>query len=116
MSEDRLQILKMIENGTISADDGLKLLDAVSEKKEDKTNNTRGVKWVRVVVTDDMKGKSVDIKLPSSLFKVFGTKIIKEVDSEIDINEILEMIHSGVEGELVNLTTDDGHIVSISLE
>lgn len=118
MSEDRLQILKMIENGTISADDGLKLLDAVSGKSEETKSDKsipKGVKWVRVVVTDEMKSKTVDIKLPSSLFKIFGTKIVKGLDTEIDMDEILELIRSGVEGELVNITTDDGHLVVISL-
>ena len=120
MSEDRLQILKMIENGTISADDGLKLLDAVSGKTEEtisSKSNPKSVKWVRVVVTDEMKSKTVDIKLPSSLFKIFGTKIIKglDTDTDIDMDEILELIRSGVEGELVNITTDDGHLVVISL-
>ena len=115
MSEDRLQILKMIENGTISSEEGLKLLDAVSEKKEEK-KTSESAEWVRVVVTNDMADKSVDIKLPAKLFKMFGSKIVKHVDSDIDMVAVLEMIQSGQEGEFMNITTDDGHVVSISLE
>ncbi|GAU76175.1 hypothetical protein [Fusibacter sp. 3D3] len=115
MSEDRLQILKMIENGTISAEDGLKLLDAVSEKKEDK-KTTEPIKWVRVIVTNDEAEKSVDIKLPAKLFKILGSKIIKHVDTDIDMEAILEMIQSGQVGEVMNIIADDGHVVSVSLE
>ncbi|MBF4693202.1 SHOCT-like domain-containing protein [Fusibacter ferrireducens] len=115
MSEDRLQILKLIENGTISSEEGLKLLDAVSEKREEK-KPVESVKWVRLVVTSDEAEKSVDIKLPAKLFRVFGSKIVKHVDTDIDMEAILEMIQSGQEGEIMNITTDDGHVVSISLE
>lgn len=120
MSEDRMKILKMIENGTITAEDGMKLLKAVesSESRHESTEEEiqRAIKGVRINVYDPRREKKVDITLPAGIFKFFGVKYIKDIDSDIDISGVLEAIKSGEIGELMNITTDDGHRVIISVE
>ena len=75
MSEDALKILKMIENGTINAEEGLKLLEAISisDKKKQATNK-KTLKNIRIYVEDERRNNPVDIKLPIGVFKA-GVKI-----------------------------------------
>lgn len=123
MKEEQMKILKMIEDGVITAADGMKLLDAISDEPEfSEGSKSESVEWVRIKVSDP-KGvnKDVNIKLPMSLIKIgmkigekfsvnFGTNL--EPD---DFQKILRAIQEGGAGEVINIETDDGQNVEISL-
>ena len=59
-AEERLKILKMIDEGKISAEEGAKLLAALSEsRRPDRKAPVRGAagtRWLRVRVTDTFTG------------------------------------------------------------
>ena len=63
-SEERMKILKMIEEGKISADDASKLLAALSDTKRGvptppRPNGMGGsARWLRIRVTDTRTGRS----------------------------------------------------------
>jgi hypothetical protein len=69
MREDRLKILKMLEEGKVDADEAARLLEALngSEKPSGKA------KWLRVRVYDKDESKpKVKVNLPLSLIKVLS--------------------------------------------
>jgi len=123
MSEDSLKILKMIENGTINAEDGMKLLDAISgSDKKKQTTTKKNLKSIRIYVEDERRNNPVDIKLPFGVFKA-GIKIgekfspdLQGVMEEIDYDEILSAIDEGATGEIMNVKTHDGHTIKIYFE
>ncbi len=61
-AEERMKILKMIEEGKISAEDGAKLLAALSEgHRSGMANSSRSAAaghWLRIRVTDMATGRS----------------------------------------------------------
>jgi len=70
-SEERLKILKMIDDGKINAEEGAKLLSALSESRQSKSKpavrtTTGGARWLRVQgkiidVIDEEDGEHVEI-------------------------------------------------------
>lgn len=124
MQEDQMKILKMIENGTITADEGMKLLQAIggSEEKKGSANRISKPSHVRILVENEFKSKPVTVKLPIGLFKAgikLGEKFSPEFQgamSEVDYDAILTAINEGTMGEIMSVDTDDGSHVSIFIE
>ena len=68
--EERLQILRMIEGGHVTAEEGAELLDAVEEPSAHEKGGGSS-RWFRVRVTDLRAGKhKVNINLPMKLLDV----------------------------------------------
>ena len=119
---ERLQILKMIETGTISADEGVKLLKALDEasEAEDETTSTRMPKWFRVHVTDLATGRrKVNVNIPMSLVNVgmrLGARFAPELD-DMEIGEIMEAIKQGTVGKIIDVEDpEDGERVEIFVD
>ena len=125
MSDERIKILEMIQNGKINAAEGLQLLKALDEsfiQKECVT--TTGSRFLRIRITSG-QNKKVNVNIPISLLKVaskfasFGIKCIPEealqemqkkgIDlSEINFDELVQLIDQGLaDGKLVDIDTDD---------
>ncbi|MGI6381458.1 MAG: SHOCT-like domain-containing protein [Anaerolineae bacterium] len=106
--DDRLQILKMIETGTISADEGVKLLKALDEADdaEEATAHSRMPKWFRVHVTDLATGRrKVNVNIPMGLVNVgmrLGARFAPELD-DMEIGEIMEAIKQGTVGKIIDV-------------
>ncbi|MDW7660224.1 MAG: hypothetical protein SCL54_02235 [Bacillota bacterium] len=123
MKEEQMKILKMIEEGVITAADGMKLLEAISDEPEvNESAKNESVEWVRIKVSDPKRvNKDVNIKLPMSLIKIgmkIGEKFSVNFGTNLDpgdFQKILEAIKEGGAGEVINIETDDGQIVEISL-
>lgn len=126
MREEQLKILKMIEEGTITAEEGNKLLSTIEENSEklDVEKVGTGAKWLRIkVLSNDKGGKSkVNVNVPIALVET-GLKIGKSFDKDleesmkdINIQEILELIKSGAEGKIVEVETDEGDTVEVYVE
>jgi hypothetical protein len=67
MSEERLRILKLIEEKKVTAEEGLKLLDALGEERE-----AGGIapRWFKVRVTKAGKEKpTVNVNIPFSFIR-----------------------------------------------
>jgi hypothetical protein len=114
----------MVAEGTISADEGAKLLAALeSEKKRDPRSTMTGPstpRWVRVRVTDLETGRSkVNVNLPISLVEV-GTRVGARFAPELEamnITDIIEQIKSGAQGKIVEVEDiEDGERVEIYVE
>ena len=125
-TEERLKILKMIEEGKISADDGAKLLAALSAVPRPTgappagAPSTGGARFLRVRVTDSATGKAkVNINLPIGLVNVgmkIGARFAPEM-SEMDAAAIVEAISSNAMGKIIDVLDEtDGEHVEIFLE
>jgi hypothetical protein len=126
MNEEKLKILKMIEEGTITADEGSKLLASIDDSKELNIHEGTGEKpkWLRIKVLSNENGKNTKVKvnIPIALVET-GLKIGKSFDKNfeesmkgIDIVEVMEMIRNGAEGKIVEVESDTGEIVEVYVE
>lgn len=121
--EERMKILKMIEEGKITAEEGTRLLGAVS--KQDK-RTTPGLKegrprWLRVRVLDLHTGKeSVRVSLPLSLVNVgmkMGARFIPDAEQDIVMEDLAEALKQGMVGKIVDVVDEDeGQRVEIFVE
>ena len=71
-SEERMKILQMIQEGKITAEDGAKLLSAITENAQTQKarafSRSRDSRYMRVRVTDLSSGKTkVSVNLPLGL-------------------------------------------------
>jgi hypothetical protein len=80
-TEERMKILRMIEEGKLTAEEGAKLLSALSESRARvTTGNSLGrtagaARWLRVRVTDVATGRSkATVQIPIGLLEA-GMKI-----------------------------------------
>jgi hypothetical protein len=108
--EERLQILKMIEGGQITAEEGAKLLGALEEPTRAEGRREGAPRWFRVRVTDLKTGKrKANISLPMKLLDV-GAKIGAKfaAPADLDIEGIVRSIKEGAEGKIVDVEDQEG--------
>ena len=122
--EERMQILKMIEEGKISAKDGAELLRALDQEKEDSPaeplKGASTARWFRVRVTDTNSGKNkVNVNIPIGLVNVgvkMGAKFTPEVEG-FDLDTLMKAVRSGQQGKVIDILNDDeGERVEIFVE
>jgi hypothetical protein len=124
------QILQMVKDGTISVEDGLKLLEALGLQNAPtpptapviNVNPAGGKKMLRVVV-DSAKGDVVRINVPTSLVKA-GLNLSGQLKVDgnpidmkgVDVDMIMAAIEEGATGEIVNVESADGDVVKIFID
>jgi hypothetical protein len=118
--EERMQILKMIEEGKISAEEGARLLQALSAGPKTPRPAGGEPRWFRVRVTDLDTGKNkVNVNIPMGLVNVgmkMGARFAPNVEG-LNFEEIMEAIRSGAQGKIVDVVDDeDGERVEIFIE
>lgn len=114
MENERLQILKMLQDNKISADEASRLLTALDEPPIMSTT-AGGAKWIRVRVLDLVTGKAkVNVNLPIALVDValnIGMKFIPEDAmgqvNGVDIRQLMDAIKQGASGKLVEVEEED---------
>lgn len=121
-TEERLKILKMIDEGKISAEEGAKLLAALSQsqKPERKTvlrGAGGGARWLRVRVTDVITGKpKATVNLPMGLVDA-GLNIAAQYAPNIAFDELTQAINAGAEGKIIDVVDEeDGEHIEIFIE
>ncbi len=124
-TEERMQILKMIEDGKISAGEGAALLKAL-EQNSDKTQPLEPMKgassarWLRIRVTDIQSGRSkVNVNIPMGLVNVgvkMGARFAPEIEGA-QLDTIMAAIRSGQQGKVIDvIDEEDGERVEIFVE
>ncbi len=124
-TEERMKILKMIEEGKLSAEDGAKLLVALSEGRRgpsaQASARTAGAgRWLRVRVTDIATGRSkASVQIPLGLIDAgmkIGAHFAPEVEG-VDLSHVMEAVRSGMTGKIIDVTDEeDGEHVEIYVE
>jgi hypothetical protein len=121
MSEERARILQMISEGKISAEEGVKLLNALrSSSVPSSTTHLGGSRWFRVRVTDTATGRTkVNVNLPLSLIKAglrMGARFAPDIE-DIDWDEIVTAINEGASGKIIDVEDSaDGEKVEVFVE
>ena len=123
-AEERLQILKMIEEGKISAGEGADLLRALAREgdqaSDEPLKGASSPRWFRVRVTDVRSGKSkVSVNIPMGLVNAgikMGARFAPDLEG-VNFDEITEMINSGAQGKIVDVVdNEEGERVEIFVE
>lgn len=123
-SEERMQILKMIEEGKISASEGAELIRALDQDDAGKENEplkgASAPRWFRVRITDTSTGKNkVNVNIPMGLVNVgmkMGARFAPEIEG-MEFDKITELIRSGAQGKVMDIIdNEEGERVEIFVE
>lgn len=124
-AEERMKILKMIEEGKLSAEEGAKLLSALSDTRRGPVppmppRGPGGARWLRVRVTDINTGRAkASVQIPLSLLDAgmkIGAHFAPEVNG-VDPNELMAALRSGMTGKVIDVVDEkDGEHVEIFVE
>ena len=128
-SEERLKVLKMVQEGKITADvasELLKALDSPGRKPEAQDRSSIGFpgkgggRFFRVRVTDTDTGRTrVNIRLPVGMVTAgmrMGMRFSPEVEG-LDASRMAEALASGETGQIMDVYDDeDGEHVEVFIE
>ena len=121
-TEERMKILKMIEEGKLSPEEGAQLLSALGRKAAPGIPGlgTGGAKWLRVRVTDLHSGRSkATVQIPLTLLDAgmkIGAHFAPEIDG-VNMDQLMAALRTGMTGKIIDATDDeDGEHVEIFVE
>ena len=128
-AEERKRILKLVQEGRITPDEGAKLLAALGSSAKKTARPARPfatgasgkpARWFRVRVTDVSSGRTkTSVNIPLSLMEwglQIGAQYAPEVAS-LDMDQLHEILQSGQMGKIVDVIDDeDGEHVEIFIE
>ena len=120
--DERMRILKMIEERKITAEEGAKLLSVLESGGGAAGGPNRGTggRWLRIRVTDIASGRSkASVQIPLGLLDAgmkIGAHFAPEVEG-VDTANVLDAVRAGVTGKIIDVTDDeDGEHVEIYVE
>ena len=116
MSKDvseRMKILEMVEEGKINTKDAMELLDAL-ERNQELIKPKTEAKWLKILVRTMDDNPKVNVNIPLSLVDV-GLKLAKKFEpkmeesglDQIDLDEIIEAVKNGAEGQIVDVEDEE---------
>ena len=125
-TDERMLILRMIEDGKVNAEEGAKLLTSIGQVPENRSKamvaqkKPGGAQWFRVRVSDSRTGKmKALVNLPIGLMD-WGLKVGAQFAPEmegLDLSELSEILRSGADGKIVEVfDEEDGEHVEIFIE
>lgn len=122
-SDERMRILKMVEDGKLTAEEGARLLSALREtRKETRPQSpvirTSGKGWLRVRVTDLASGRvKVNVNLPLGLVDA-GMNIATQFAPDINFSQIADAVRNGeLEGKIVDVVDEeDGEHIEVYVD
>ena len=121
-SEERMRILKMVEEKQITAEEAAKLLEALRTTGAGATSRDEPgrARWLRIRVSDRASGKyKVNVNLPVVLIDVglkMGARFAPDM-AGMDIHAIHAAIKEGLHGKIVEIDDEkDDERVEIFVE
>ena len=141
MSDEKLRILQMIKEGTLTPEEGLDLIQALDmsesstgtaepasrseahdSSEQPRANSKRKPRFLRIKVDDEESNKKVNIRIPIALAKFAGKFIpkharheMKEQGVEFDLDEILNQLENSEEG-MIEVSEGEKKVVQIYCE
>ena len=126
-AEERMKILKMIQENRITAEEGAKLLKALTassqKPKQQRTiRTTGGARWLRVRVTDMASGKSkVNVNLPLKLVDAGLNIAAQFAPEDIDVAGLMDAVNDAIDDNLTGKIVDvvdgeDGEHIEVFIE
>jgi len=113
---ERMMILKMIEDGKVTADEGVKLLTSVhtgrNQRKSQLISTQDGVqKWFRVRVTDTLTGSNkATVSLPLTLMDWglrVGSQFAPDLE-KVNISDLSVILEQDLDGKIVDVIDEEG--------
>lgn len=125
MQEERLRILKMVQEGKLTPEQAAQLLEALEAPTREArpagaTGKEGEPRWLRIrVLSSD--GDRVNINVPvrlvnAALRVVQRTGQIDEENVATILESLNEALKAGAEGRIVEVQSSDGDVVEIFLE
>jgi hypothetical protein len=122
-AEERMEILKMVQSGQISAEEGATLLNTLKEDEEPRLGQepvarTQQPRRLRIRVSDLETGRNkVNIDLPWNLINVGMHMGARFTPEGIDLEEVMQALQAGTEGKIVDVEdAEDNERVEIFVE
>jgi hypothetical protein len=120
-SEEQIQILKMIQSGQITADEGARLLEALKGRPKEEPgpgSRVKGPQQLRIRVTDLETGRQkADIRMPWSLVNVGINMGARFAHEEIKAEDFIKAIQAGTMGKIMDVADEeDNERVEIFVE
>jgi hypothetical protein len=126
-AEERLKILKMIQEGKITAEEGAKLLKALTSssqkpRRPQTPRQTGGARWLRVRVTDMSTGKSkVNVNLPLKLVDAGLNIAAQFAPEDIEVEGLMDAVNEAINDNLIGKIVDvvdgeDGEHIEVFIE
>lgn len=113
LREERLQILKMLEEGKVTSEEAARLLEALETGALRPDSPGRKNRFLRVRVFEGGKNK-VNVNLPLELARVALRFVPKDAlnvqGGTIDLDEIVQAIEEGAQGKIVEVDDDDTRV------
>jgi polyhydroxyalkanoate synthesis regulator phasin len=111
-SDERLRILQLVEEGKISPEEGIRLIQALDKTGEQQTQLAlRPAQWLRLQISDMLSGKvRVNVRLPVTVLNT-GMKIGARFSDEIgqtEMGQIMDAIADGLTGQVIDIYDDQG--------
>lgn len=117
MNDERMKILKMISEGKLSPEEGDNLLRALEPDRQ--TDSRSAARWLVVrVYEQDTNRVHVNVRLPVRLAGKlirFSSKFIDKADIDME-REVYSAIAQGETGKVLDIDTEDGTRIEVSLE
>lgn len=121
-NEERMKILRMIDEGKITAEEGARLLGTLGESRKQARKpafraSAGGGRWLKVRVTDMVTGRAkATVSLPLGLVDA-GLNIASKYAPDVAFDELVEAINNGAEGKIIDVyDEEDGEHVEIFIE
>ncbi len=127
---EKMKILEMVENGQISPEEASKLLKALDtpfhSAPAPRAPKQQTLRMFKVYVLSH-DGDKVNVQIPLEFAKmamakgagkniVFNNSKLGKLDIDLDWDMIQDLIAQGATGNLVDIETNDGDVVKISIE
>lgn len=113
-SEERVKILKMVEEGKLSAEEAARLLGALGKARQESQRppgeDEGESRWLRVRVSDLATGKpKVNVTIPMRLVNVglrVGARFIPEVEG-VELQDLSKALAEGMTGKLIDVVDEE---------
>jgi len=110
--DERLEILRMLQDGKISAEEAARLLEALSRAGGRKPREA--ARWFRLRVYDAATGRSrINVNLPVDLLEL-GAGLVRKIRPDgipalegLDLDEILTSVKAGAAGKLAEIEDEE---------
>lgn len=126
MEEEKIRILNMVKEGTITVEEATKLLEALETPQEEPEISGSKAKWFRVRITDLKTNRAkVSVNLPIGLVDWAlraGTKVASfgGVDLNgmgVNLEELRSAINYGLKGKIIDVVDEEEQThVEVSVE
>ena len=110
-SEERVKILKMVEEGKLTAEEAAGLLTALGKGKRKRAPSVDAEsRWLRVRVTDLATGKpKVNVNIPMRLVNVglrVGARFIPDMEG-VELQDLSRALEEGMTGKIIDVVDEE---------